>query len=108
MPRAGKIPRQPVRGDANGARGGRGIAAPPDEARLAGRDHSANSGDVAVADGGERRVLSSSVGRVDEREVRRLAGGDEARLEAVDARIAAGRRGDGKFRRDVGKAREMG
>src|SRR6185295_7264423 len=94
-------------GHARLARGGRGVAATPDKTRDAGCDHRADRRDIAMLDGGERRLLRAAVGRVDQHDVGGLVGSDEAAIEAVYFRVVAGRRADELLRWHVGETRQM-
>src|SRR5216683_1953646 len=104
LPVARKIPRHLAARDLHLARGRRRVAAAADEARLAAGDHGADRGDVAIADGGERAVLSAALGRVDEHDVGGLARHEQPGVEAVDARIAPRRGRDAALRRNAAEA----
>src|SRR5262245_57543207 len=89
-------------GDPGLARGPRRVTAAADETWHTGGKDCADRSDVAVLDGGERRLLRAAVWRIDQYDVSRFAGCEQSIVEVVNARVATGRRADKVLRRHVG------
>src|SRR5947209_5663333 len=95
MSGAGKFAWQSARRDADVPCWRRRVAAPSDEARLATADDRPDRSDVAIADRRECVALRAPVRCVDQDDVGRPAGAQQAAIEAIDAGVAAGGGSDG-------------
>src|ERR1700730_14247233 len=84
------------------------VSASPDETRLAIGDDSADRRDVAIPDGIKRGVLRTAVGSVDQNDVGVATCRNAPTVQTVNPRIVTGRRSDGRFRRNVSEACQVG